>query len=198
MSTFHWLFSSAAKFPDNSRFPDQLVTVLYLIKKKRVLFRDLIFKIEILLKLYILRSPESENWILNSWFVCVCYQHTLKRGQNGKSKFAVLYNYYNATWIFLESIRAWISGQDGEIRGQNLEIPSKIIVRAGDSRPRIHGFLEMFSFYETKLLVPEKFADFLVTFENFLVHGNFLLLIGGDSFPILPGIRCSSIRKFGT
>ena len=63
---------------------------------------------------------------------------------------------------------------------------------------KILSFTEIFSFYETKLLVSQKFADFLVTLKNFLVLGNFLLPIGGDSFLILPRIRCSLIRKFRT
>ena len=43
-----------------------------------------------------------------------------------------------------------------------------------------------------------KNSPIFVNIGQFLnVGGNFLLSIGSDSFPILPEIECSSIRKFG-
>ena len=48
-----------------------------------------------------------------------------------------------------------------------------------------------------KLPVSENFADFRVMLNNFLVSTViFLLPIGEDSLPILPGTECSLIRKF--
>ena len=73
------------------------------------------------------------------------------------------------------------------IRVQNLVILSKQI-------------LSVFrNFYEMKFKVSIKFTYFWNSFGQFLsINGNFILLIGSDKFPILPGIECSSIRKFGT
>ena len=53
-----------------------------------------------------------------------------------------------------------------------------------------------FCFNEIKFSF-RKICQFLSNADQFLnVHGNFLLLIRSDSFPIFPGIECNSIQKF--
>ena len=64
--------------------------------------------------------------------------------------------------------RAWISVQDGRICAQNLEIPSKRITRAGDSRSEKFLVIRKFLLIWTKLPVSKKFSDFHVTLDNFL------------------------------
>ena len=93
--------------------------------------------------------------------------------------------------------RAWISGQDGRICTQNLEILSKRITWEVDLCPAFQEFLllwnKTFNFW--------KITDFCVMLDSFIVrsvNGDFFLPIRGDSFPILLGNECSSIRKFRT
>ena len=65
--------------------------------------------------------------------------------------------------------RVWVSGLDGEILAQNLEIPSKKTHEGGRLPPSKNSlFSENYCFYEAKLPVFEKFGDFHATLDNFL------------------------------
>ena len=59
---------------------------------------------------------------------------------------------------------------------------------------KILGFPEIFACTKQKSLFWKICRFSCNTGQFFSVHGNLLLLVGGDSFLILPGVECSSIR----
>ena len=95
------------------------------------------------------------------------------------------------------NIRAWISGKDGRIRAQNIEVLLKRIRIARDSCPeKFLVFIKFLLLWNKTPCFLKNSLDFRILLDNFLL--SVLLLNKGDSFPILPGIECSLIRKFGT
>ena len=90
---------------------------------------------------------------------------------NNSKKLAFLnVKYY---WYY----RAWISGQNGRIRTQNLAIPPKRILRAG------HSCTVKFLLLWNKTSHFRKKCCFSCNSGQFIsVWANFLLLIRGDSF----------------
>ena len=61
---------------------------IYMVEK--VLFSDQIFEMKILINLYFLRSPESENPILSGWSVCKTVIGTTQKQLTAKSSNSVL------------------------------------------------------------------------------------------------------------
>ena len=55
-----------------SKFPYQPTISLTHVMVKKVLFKDQIFEMEILMNLHVKMSPEFENHIFSAWSVCVC------------------------------------------------------------------------------------------------------------------------------
>ena len=80
-------------------------------------------------------------------------------------------------------LKTWTSGRDGRIRTQNLEIPSKKIARTGDLHPEKFSVFRKFLLLWNESPRFRKNCRFSGNVGKFLsVHGNFLLLIWGDSF----------------
>ena len=74
---------------------------------------------------------------------------------------------------------------------------TKRITKAGYSHPEKFPVFWKFFLLWNKTLCFWKIHRFSCNTGPFLsVCGNFLLPIGGNSFPILPGTECSSIQKF--
>ena len=85
------------------------------------------------------------------------------------------------------------------IRAQNLEIPSKTNREGGRLPPwKILSSLEIFVFMKRNSPFLKNSPIFVYLWQFLSVRGNFLLSIGGHSFPIFLGIESNSIRKFGT
>ena len=63
---------------------------------EKVLFFGQIFKMEILMNLHVMRSPQSKNHIfsVSSVCMCVCYQHNSKTNCSRSIKFGILNLYH--------------------------------------------------------------------------------------------------------
>ena len=92
-------------------------------------------------------------------------------------------NLNSIDWTNKNKLRTWISGRDGRIRPQNLEIPSKNPAR--EKSQFSHKFLLLWN--ETQF--PKKFATSHVKPDNFLASvGNFLLPLEGQELNAVQGI----------
>ena len=54
-----------------SQIPLKIVTFYYFLLSRESIVLGQIFEMEILMDLYVLRSPESENHIFSKWSVCM-------------------------------------------------------------------------------------------------------------------------------
>ena len=75
---------------------------------EKILFLGLMFKIEILLNLYVSKSPESNNNIFRGWSLVVYYQYNSKTNNCRDTKISIIDLYHMEVQFGLFIIKSFL------------------------------------------------------------------------------------------
>ena len=127
--------------------------------------------------MYIYKKLKIAIWRIFSWIVTSsnCIHFFSQKICLTATQFPILTIAY-----ILTLYKAWISGRDGRIHAQNLEIPSKRKTRTGYSRSEEFWVFQKYLLTYNGISRFQKIRQFSFNVEQF--HSNFLLSIEGDFF----------------